>query len=71
MGLHSRYFLFSDTFEEHIKNVMNACSKLQNAGYYANPTKSVFFATKIDILGHMIDDDGIHPAPEKIQTIMD
>jgi len=50
---------------------MNACSKLQNAGYYANPTKSVFFATKIDILGHMIDDDGIHPAPEKIQTIMD
>jgi len=64
-------FVFSDTFEEHIKDVSNACSKLQNAGYSANPKKSVFFATKLDILGHMIDDDGIHPAPEKIRTIMD
>ena len=64
-------FVFSDTFEEHIKDVTNACSKLQNARYYANPKKSVFFATKVDILGHMIDDDGIHPAPEKVQTIID
>jgi len=58
-------------FEEHVKDVTNACSKLQNAGYSANPKKSVFFATRLDILGHMIDDDGIHPAPEKVRTIMD
>jgi len=64
-------FVFSDTCEEHVKDVTNACSKVQNAGYYANPRKSVIFATKLDILGHMIDDDGIHPAPEKIWTIMD
>jgi len=37
-------FVFSDTSEEHVKDVMNACSKLQNARYYANPKKSVFFA---------------------------
>jgi len=64
-------FDFSDTFEEHIKDVTNACSKLQNAGYYTNPKKSVFFATKLDIPGPKIDDDGIHPAPEKVPTIMD
>ena len=64
-------FVFSETFEEHVKGVTNPCSKLQNAGYYANPKKSVFFATKLDILGHMIHDDGIHPAPDKIRTIMD
>jgi len=64
-------FVFSDTFEEHVKDVTNACSKLQKAGYYANPKQGVFFATKLDILGHMIDDDGIHPAPEKIPPIMD
>jgi len=51
--------------------VTKACSKLQNAGYYANPKKSVLFATKRDNLGHMIDNDDIHPAPEKIRTIMD
>jgi len=64
-------FVFRDTLEEHVKHVTNACSKLQNAGYYANPKKSVLFPTKLDILGHMIDDDGIHPAPEQIWTIMD
>ena len=64
-------FVFSDTFEEHVKDVTNACSKLQIAGYYANPRKSVFFATKLHILDHMIDDDGIHRAPEKIRTILD
>jgi len=40
-------FIFSDTLEEHIKDVTKACSKLQNAGYYANPKKSVFFATNV------------------------
>jgi len=64
-------FVFSNTFEELVKDVTNACSKLQNAGYYAKPKKRVFFATKHKILGHRIDDDGIHPAPEKIRTIMD
>src|SRR5712691_22961 len=64
-------FVFIDTYEEHVKDITNACSKLQNAGYYANPRKSKFFASTLNILGHMIDDDGIHPAPEKIRTIMD
>jgi len=64
-------FVFSDTFEAHVKDVTNTCSKLQSAGYYANPGKSVFFVTKLDILGHIIDDDGIHPAREKIRTIKD
>jgi len=61
----------SVTFQEQVKHVTNGCSKLQNAGYYANPNKSVFFATNLDILGHVIDNDGIHPAPEKIRTILD
>jgi len=64
-------FVFSDTFEEDVKDVTNACGKLQNAGYYANPKNCVFFATKLNILGHMIDADGIHPAPEHIWTIME
>ena len=64
-------FIFSNTFEDHIKHVKLACSKLQQYEFYANPRKSIFFANKLDILGHMIDDQGIHPAPEKIRSIMD
>jgi len=64
-------FVFSDIFQEPVEDSTNPCSKLQNAAYYANPKKSVFFATKLHMLSHMIDDDGIHPAPEKVWTIID
>ena len=46
------------------------CDKLRNAGFYANPKKSMFFAEKLEILGHMIDGYELHPAPEKIRSIM-
>jgi len=64
-------FVFNDSFEEDVKDVMHTCSKLQNAGNYGKSKKSVFFATKLDILGHMIDDNVIHSAPEMIRTKMD
>ena len=64
-------FIFSNSFEEHIEHVQHTCRKLKEHKFYANPKQSVFFAAKLDILGHMIDDKGIHPAPEKIRDIMD
>ena len=64
-------FSFSDNFEKHIEHVEHACRKLKEHKFYANPKKSVFFAAKLDILGDMIDNKGIHPAPEKIRSIMD
>ena len=64
-------FIFSNTFEEQIMHVKHACRKLKEHEFYANPKKSVLFAAKLDILGHMIDDKGMHPAPEKIRNIMD
>ena len=64
-------FIFSNSFEVHIEHVQTACRKLKEDKFDANTKKSVFFAAKLDILGHMIDDKGIHPAPEKIRNIMD
>ena len=64
-------FIFSNSFEEHIEHVQHACRKLKEHKFYANPKKSIFFADILNILGHMIDDKGIHPAPEKIRNIMD
>ena len=63
--------IFSNSNEEHSEHVQHACRKLKEHKFYANPKKSVFFAAKLDILGHMRDDKGIHPAPEKIRDIMD
>ena len=64
-------FIFSNSYEEHIEHVQQACRKLKEHKFYANPTKSVFFVATLEILGHMIDDNGIHPAREKIRNIMD
>ena len=64
-------FILSNSFKEHIEHVQHACRKLKEYKFYGNPKQSVFFAAKLDILGHMIDDNGIHPAPEKIRNIMD
>jgi len=47
------------------------CDKLRNAGFYANSKKSMFFAERVEILGHIIDEDGLHPAAEKLRSIMD
>ena len=64
-------FIFSEGFEKHIEHLKHACKKLNKHKFYANPKKSVFFAAKLDILGHKIDDEGIHPAAGKIRIIMD
>ena len=64
-------FIFSNSYDEHLAHVRHVCNKLKQYEFYANPRKSIFFATQLDILGHVIDDQGIHPALEKIRTIMD
>ena len=64
-------FIFSNSFEERIEHVQHACKKLKEHKFYAYPKKIVFSAAKLDILGHMIEDKGIHPAPAKIRNIMD
>jgi len=64
-------FIFSNTFKNHIPHVTALCDKLRKAGFYANPKRSMFFAEKLKIFGHMIDEDGLHPAPEKVRSIID
>jgi len=64
-------FIFGNTFKDNIQHVTAVCDKLRKAGFNANPKKSMFFAEKLEILGYMIDEDGLHPAPEKIRSIMD
>jgi len=64
-------FIFSNTFKDHIQHVTDVCDKLRKAGFYANTKQSMFFAERLEILGHTIDNDGLHPAPGKIHSIMD
>ena len=64
-------FIFSNTFKDHIQHITAVCDKLKKAGFYANPRNSMFFAEKREVLGHIIYEDCLHPASEKIRSIMD
>jgi len=61
--------IFSDTEEDHLKHIAAICNKLKGAQFYASRNKSEFFAPRIEVLGHIIDDEGLKPDPEKIAKI--
>src|SRR3989440_1487764 len=63
-------FIYSDTLENHIDHIKQVCLKLWEHQLYASAKKSQFFADKLEILGHYIDNQGIHADPSKIEKIM-
>src|SRR5881394_3006687 len=63
-------FIYSDTLESHIDHIKQVCLKLREHRLYASAKKSQFFADKLEILGHYIDNQGIHADPLKIEKII-
>src|SRR5436190_20027712 len=63
-------FIYSDTLEDHIDHIKQVCLKLREYRLYASAKKSQFFADKLEILGHYIDNQGIHADPSKIEKII-
>src|SRR5256884_1469218 len=63
-------FIYSDTLKDHIDHIKQVCLKLREHRLYASAKKSQFFADKLEILGHYIDNQGIHADPSKIEKIM-
>jgi len=63
--------LFSDSFENHVRNIRQVCQTLQDHHIRASPSKCTFFADWLPLLAHVIYDQGIHADPEKIRGIQD
>jgi len=61
--------IFSDTEEDHLEHIAAICNKLKGAQFYASRKKSEFLAPRIEVLGHIINDEGFKPDPEKILKI--
>ncbi|UYV80572.1 hypothetical protein LAZ67_19000747, partial [Cordylochernes scorpioides] len=61
--------VYSDTFEEHLERLSKVLSCFQQAGLTINPDKCLFGSTRIKILGHVVDKDGIQPDSEKVEAI--
>ena len=52
-----------------MKHIGMVCDKLKQAKFYASRKKSEFFASSMEVLGHIIDDKRLKASPEKIARI--
>jgi len=61
--------IFSDTEEDYLKQIAAISNKFRGAQFYTSRKKSEFFAPRIEVLGHIIDHEGLKPDLEKIAKI--
>jgi hypothetical protein len=61
--------IFSDTLEDHVRDIMKVFPILKCEKLYLSPKKMQFFARELAILGHIIDEKGIQMDPNKIDSV--
>lgn len=62
-------FVYSDSIEQHEIHLGLVFDKLRQAQLWLEASKCQLYATKMDCLGHVIDDQGIHADPDKMTRI--
>ncbi|CAM2727912.1 unnamed protein product [Rotaria socialis] len=62
--------IFSCTFEEHVKHLIQVLSILSSHNLQLNSSKCFILHRQIDYLSHTISQFGVKPNKEKIQAIM-
>ena len=61
--------IFSESVEEHLERLEEIFMRLKNANLTLKPSKCHFFQKKVEFLGHIVDEEGIHTDPAKIQAV--
>ncbi|UYV77740.1 hypothetical protein LAZ67_15002095 [Cordylochernes scorpioides] len=61
--------VYAPTFEEHLRHLQLVLSCIQKAGLSLNHKKCLFGSRRIKILGHLVDANGIHPDPDKVEAV--
>ena len=62
-------FIFSDTAEQHIKDIEAVMECLRKAGLRTRPDKTSLFRKSVKVLGYVLDEEGLKPIGEKINSI--
>ena len=55
--------------DQHLQNLDAVLSCIENAGLRLNRAKCSFLKPRIVYLGHVIDENGLHPTDDKIATL--
>lgn len=61
--------IFSETLEDHLKDLRRLFTALRAANLKLSPKKCVLGAARVHYLGHVISRDGIEPNPAKTRAI--
>ena len=63
--------IFGSTKEEYLNNLHKVLTKFDEHNVLINPKKCKFNLQQVNYLGHTIDQDGVHFAPEKLRQVVD
>jgi hypothetical protein len=63
--------IFSRTWEEHMRHIQQVLSTLWQHKFYANLEKCSFGMNRVQYLGYIVNEHGVHVDPTKIQIIRD
>ena len=62
-------FIYSDSVEEHEEHLKTVFDRLRQNHIFLKWKKCELYTREVECLGHMIDDDGIHPDMDKLDRI--
>ena len=68
---HNNILIYSLSIEEHKKHLELVFNKLHEAQLYLSQDKVNLYSQRMDCLGHIISDAGIHACMDKMQKIRD
>ena len=63
--------VFGQSQQEHDQRLDSVLKRISKAGITLNSEKCEFSKNSVKFLGHVIDEVGIHPDPNKVQAILD
>ena len=61
--------VMGSTFDEHVTRLDEVLDRLGNAGLKLKPSKCNLFKSEVSYLGHVVNESGIKPDPEKVERI--
>ncbi|KAL1944124.1 hypothetical protein VTO73DRAFT_3309 [Trametes versicolor] len=64
-------FVYSNTIEEHERHLTLVFDRLREQRLYLSRSKLDLYSERMDCLGHIIDDRGLHADADKMSTIRD
>ena len=62
--------IYGKTDEEHHRQPVTVLGKLKREGVTLNKEKCQLYATEISFLGHIVNEKGVSPYPEKTRAII-